>query len=208
MSVMDGSSSPSFVPAGNWSVDATGSSVAFAVKHMGLATVNGRFGEFDGMLEMGAGAARATGVVKAASIDTKEPVRDEHLRSSPDFFDVERYPEITFNSSRIDHLDGGRLRILGDLTMRGVTREIELHGRLNGTGHEAAADERIELELRAELNRRDFGLTWNQALETGGALLGNKVKIALEISAVKSDAIHGLPGDAAGFGGTSGAPLQ
>jgi polyisoprenoid-binding protein YceI len=79
------------------------------------------------------------------------------------------------------------LRILGDLTMRSVTREIELDGQLNGTGHEAAGDERIELELRGEPNRRDFGLTWNQALETGGALLGNKVKIALEISAVKSD---------------------
>src|ERR1019366_9990189 len=106
-----------------WSVDATRSSVAFALKHMMVATVKGRFHEFDGMLEIGAGAARATGVVKAASIDTKDPVRDEHLRSSPDFFDVERYPEISFNSNRIEYLDGGRLHILGDLTMRGVTRK-------------------------------------------------------------------------------------
>ena len=201
MSVVDGTSSASFVPAGKWSIDAPGSSVAFTMKHMVLATVNGRFRKFDGMLEIGAGAARATGVVKAASIDTKEPVRDEHLRNSPDFFDVERYPEISFKSNRIDYLDGGRLHILGDLTIRGVTREIELDGQLNGAGHEAVGDERIELELRGELNRRDFGLTWNQALETGGALLGNKVKIALEISAVKSEAIHGLLGDAAGFGG-------
>ncbi len=186
MSVVDETSSVSFVPAGKWSVDAPGSSVAFAVKHMVLATVNGRFRKFDGMLEVGAGGARATGMVEAASIDTREPVRDEHLRSSPDFFDVERYPEIRFNSNRIDYVDGGRLRILGELTMRGVTREIELDGQLNGTGHEEAGDERIELKLRGELNRRDFGLIWNQALETGGALLGNKVKIALEISAVKA----------------------
>jgi polyisoprenoid-binding protein YceI len=183
MSVVEGISGASVVPSGKWSIDAARSSVTFALKHMMLATVKGRFREFDGMLEVGSGAPRATGVVKAASIDTNEAVRDEHLRHSPDFFDVARYPEMSFNSTRIDYLDGGRLRILGDLTMRGVTVEIEL----DGTRREARDDERIELELRGVLNRRDFGLTWNQAVETGGALLGNKVKIALEISAVKSE---------------------
>ncbi len=187
MSVVDGTSGASVVRAGKWSVDAPRSSVAFAVKHMMVATVNGRFREFAGILEVGSGAPRATGVVKAASIDTNEPVRDEHLRDSSDFFDVERYPEISFNSTRIDYLDGGRFRILGALTMRGVTREIELDAQLGGARREAGGDERIELELRGELNRRDFGLTWNQALETGGALLGNKVKIALDISAMKSE---------------------
>ena len=137
--------------------------------------------------EIGSGAPRATGVIKAASITTNEAVRDEHLRHSPDFFDAERFPEITFDSTRIDNLDGRRLRILGDLTMRGFTREIELNAQLNGTRREAGGAERIELGLRGELNRSDFGLTWNQALDTGGALLGNKVKIALEISAVKCD---------------------
>jgi len=183
MSVVDEASGTNVVPAGKWSVDASRSSVTFAVKHMMLATVKGRFHEFHGMLEMGSGAPRAAGVVEAASIDTSESVRDEHLRNSPDFFDVERYPEIGFDSTRIDYLDGGRLRIVGALTMRGVTVELEL----NGTRREAGDDERIELELRGVLNRRDFGLTWNQAIETGGALLGNKVKIALEISAVKSE---------------------
>jgi polyisoprenoid-binding protein YceI len=187
MSVVDRTNAVNVVPAGKWSVDASRSSVTFAVKHMMLATVKGRFREFDGMLEIGSGAPRATGVVKAASIDTSESVRDEHLRSSPDFFDVERYPEIGFNSTRIDYLNGGRFRILGDLTLRGVTVEIELDGRLSDSRREARDDERIELELRGVLNRRDFGLTWNQALETGGALLGNKVKIALEISVVKSE---------------------
>jgi polyisoprenoid-binding protein YceI len=185
MSVVDETSGASVVPAGKWTVDAARSSVAFAVKHMMLATVKGHFREFDGMLEIGSGAPRATGTVKAASIDTNEAVRDEHLRSSPDFFDVERYPEITFNSTRIDYLDRGRLRIVGDLTMRGVTRKIELDAQLNDTRHEADDDERIELELHGELNRRDFGLTWNQALETGGALLGNKVKITLAIAAAR-----------------------
>src|SRR5271157_4387213 len=135
MSVMDRTSGTSVVvPEGKWSVDAARSSVTFAVKHMMLATVKGRFREFDGILETGSGALRATGVVEAASIDTKERVRDEHLRSSPDFFDVERYPQISFNSTQIDYLDGERLRILGELSMRGVTVAIEL----NGTRREAA----------------------------------------------------------------------
>ncbi|MFI5003393.1 MAG: YceI family protein [Solirubrobacterales bacterium] len=192
MSVVDGASGASVVPAGRWSVDVPRSSVAFAVRHMMLATVNGRFRKFDGMLEIGSGAPRAMGVVRAASIDTDEPVRDEHLRRSQDFFDVERYPEIGFNSTRIDYLDGGRFRIVGDLTMREVTREIELDAQINGRRREAGGDERIELELRGELNRRDFGLSWNQVLETGRALLGNKVKIALEISAVKSEAARSI----------------
>ncbi len=188
MSVTAGVSSPSLSPSGRWSVDAQRSSVTFAVKHMMLTTLNGRFREFDGMLETGPGVTRAMGVVKAASIDTNETVRDEHLRSSPDFFDVARYPEIRFKSTRIDHRDGGRLHIVGDLTMRGVTREIALDAKLGAKRREAGGVERIELELRGELNRRDFGLTWNQALDAGGALVGNRVKIAMEISAFASPA--------------------
>lgn len=188
MSVVDGAGVAGAVPVGQWSVDATRSSVGFAVRHMMLATVKGCFREFEGKLEIGSGVPRASGVVKSSSVDTNEAVRDEHLRRSPDFFDVGRHPEIRFNSTQIETLDGGRLRIVGDLTMRGVTREIELDARVNGNGRETGADKRIELELRGEVNRKDFGLTWNQALETGGALLGNKVKIELEISAVKSAA--------------------
>jgi len=187
MSVMDGASGPSVVPAGEWSVEPRRSSVAFTVRHMTLATVNGRFHDFDGVLELGPGTSRAMGAVRAASIDTGDPTRDEHLRRSSDFFDVERYPEITFRSTRIDQLAGRRLRIVGELTMRGVTREMTLDARLNGRRPGAVGAERIELELRGELSRRDFGLTWNQTLDAGGALLGNKVKISLEISAVRSN---------------------
>jgi len=193
MSVEDGASGASVVPSGTWSVDVPRSSVAFTVKHMMLATVNGRFREFEGTLETGPGAPRATGVVSAASVDTSEAVRDEHMRSSPDFFDVERYPQISFNSTRIEHPNDGRLRIVGELTMRGITREIELDAQLADKTREPGGVERIRLELRGELNRRDFGLTWNQALETGGALLGNKVKIALDISAVKGSSTDASP---------------
>lgn len=188
MSAVEQRSAANVVPSGRWSVDAPRSSVTFAVKHMMLTTVKGRFSKFDGTLEVGPGAPRASGVVQAGSIDTSEPVRDEHMRVSPDFFDIEHYPEISFNSTRIDQLDGGRFQIVGELTMCGVTREIKLDGHLTGSNREAGDDERIELELHGELNRRDFGLTWNQAVETGGALLGNKVKIALDISAVKTAA--------------------
>jgi polyisoprenoid-binding protein YceI len=191
MSATDEASTASAIPAGRWSVDPSRSSVTFTVKHMMLATMNGRFHDFDGTLEIGTGAPRATGAVKAASIDTNEPVRDEHLRRSPDFFDVERYEEISFDSTRIDHLDDGRLRIVGDLTMRSVTREIQLDARLNGTSPEPGEEERIELDLHGALNRKDFGLSWNQTLDTGGVLLGDKVKIALTITAVKGDAIAG-----------------
>jgi polyisoprenoid-binding protein YceI len=189
MSIVDGGPDASVVPCGKWSVDAGRSSVAFSVKHLMVARLEGRFREFDGMLEIGSGASRAAGVVKVASIDTNEPVRDDHLRSSRDFFNSERYPQISFNSTRIDYLKGGGLRIRGDLTMRSVTREIELDAQLGSATREADDDERIELKLCGELDRRDFGLTWNQALDAGGVLLGNKVEIALEISAVKSDGV-------------------
>jgi polyisoprenoid-binding protein YceI len=174
---VDRFSGASVVPSGKWVVDASRSNVAF----------RGCFREFDGTLEIGSGDPRAIGVVKAASIDTNELVRDEHLCDSPDFFDVESYPEISFNATQVVSLAGGRFRIVGDLTMRGVTREITLDAQLNGTRRGEGSDERIELDLRGELNRGDFGLTWNQALDTGGVLLGSKVKIALEISAVKSE---------------------
>jgi polyisoprenoid-binding protein YceI len=151
-----------------------------------LTTLSGCFREFDGMLAVGVGAPQATGTVAAASIDTGEPVRDEHLRSSPDFFDVERHPQISFKSTRISDSDGELLQIAGELTMRGVTRAVELSARPAGRSRDADGRERLELQLHGELNRRDFGLVWNQALDTGGALLGNKVKLALEISAVKT----------------------
>jgi len=173
------------VPSGLWLVDSRRSSVAFVVKHMVVATVDGHFRDFVGMLEIGAETSQATGVVMASSVETNDATRDEHLRNSPDFFDVTRYPEISFTSSRIDSQRNGGFHIEGELTMRGVTRAIGLHGHLKGTDRDASGDEWIQLQLWGDINRRDFGLTWNQALETGGALLGNKVKLMLDLSAVK-----------------------
>jgi polyisoprenoid-binding protein YceI len=175
----------SVLPGGRWLVDARRSRVAFSLKHMMLARMSGRFEDFDGLLEFGSGAPRASGVVQAASIDTNEPIRDEHLRRSADFFDTGSFPEISFRSTQIEHLGGRRLRILGNLTMRGHTGEIELNAQIAAGAPGAEGDQRIELQLRGDLNRRDFGLTWNEAFDRGGALLGNTVKVALDISAVR-----------------------
>lgn len=154
-----------------------------------VTTLKGRFREFEGMLEVPpSGVAEGFGTVNAASIDTSEPVRDEHLRQSADFFDVEHYPEISFASRRINRLDENRFCIVGDLTMRGVTREIELDAQHRAATRDASGERRIALALHGELNRRQFGLTWNQALEAGGMLVADKVKITCEISAVQIDA--------------------
>lgn len=172
------------IAPGTWSVDPAGSRVEFAVKHMLLATLRGRFGEFEGTLAVGPdGVATALGSVEAGSIETDESVRDEHLRRSADFFDVERFPRIEFRSTRIEEPRDGQLRIVGELTMRGLTHEIVLDGGAREARRDGAA-RRVELELKGELNRKEFGLTWNQALDSGGMLIGNTVRITLTISAL------------------------
>ena len=184
MSVMDGAGTPSGFPAGDWSVDAGRSSVAFALRHMTLATVKGRFRQFEGTIQTGPGPGtpRATGAVRADTIDTGDPTRDEQLRRSADFFDVERYPEISFSSSRIEYVDHRRLRVVGGLTMRGITHEIEPRRAARRDRPASGRQVADRARLARGPSRKDFGLTWNQALDAGGALLGNKVKIALELS--------------------------
>jgi polyisoprenoid-binding protein YceI len=180
MSVTDEATSMQALPVGRWSIDPARSKVGFAIKHMALKTLHGCFHEFGGSLDLSNGKPSAAGSVRAASIDTGESIRDEHLRQSADFFDIEHHPDITFRSTRILAEDRGRLRVEGELSMRGQTHPIALEGQLN----EDSGEGRVELELRGELARKDFGLTWNQALDAGGALLGNRVKIELRLSAV------------------------
>jgi polyisoprenoid-binding protein YceI len=177
------------IPAGEWSVDAERSSVAFTLKHLLFTKVRGNFHEFEGSLSVGEGAIEAGGVVSAASLDTQDAVRDEHVRSSPDFFDVEHHPEIGFASTRIEDLGDGGVRITGNLQVRGVTSEIQLEGTGRPCASPDGEPERIELLLAGEVDRRDFGLTWNQKLDTGGAMLGNRVKIELEIVAARSSSV-------------------
>jgi polyisoprenoid-binding protein YceI len=175
------------IPKGEWRVDPTHSSVEFEIKHMMIATVRGRFREFEGTLLAGETLAesRARGIVKVASIDTNNDDRDAHLRSA-DFFDAERYPEITFDSSRVESRGGPDFRVTGELTIRDVTREIQLDATVEGVQRDPWGHERAGLRVRGSLNRNDFGLRWQKALESGGFLLGDEVRLLVEVSAVRA----------------------
>jgi polyisoprenoid-binding protein YceI len=174
------------IPTGTWAIDPAHSSVGFQVKHMGIATVRGTFGEFEGTLEIAEDLASAVarGSVKTVSVDTNEPQRDEHLRSA-DFFDAARHPELTFRSTAITPVEEDTFEIAGELTMRGVTREITLEAEITGTDVDPWGNERVGLEARGQLSRSDYGMTFNQALGSGNVLVSDKVKLALDISAVK-----------------------
>ena len=183
---MSVTTSSTIVPTGTWSVDPAHSKVAFAVKHMGIATVRGEFTEFEGTLEIGAdlSTAKIYGTVKAESVDTNEPQRDAHLRSA-DFFDVAEYPELRFESTGIEALDDEEFRITGQLTIHGVTNEIVLHAEVQGTDTDPWGNERVGLEVTGQLSRGDYEMKFNQALGSGNMLVADKVKLALDISAVK-----------------------
>jgi polyisoprenoid-binding protein YceI len=173
------------LPTGTWTVDPAHSNVEFSVKHLGIATVRGAFNEFEGGFEVGEdGSAHARGSVRAASIDTNEGQRDEHLRSE-DFFHAEAHPELSFTSTEIRPLGEDAFLIHGDLTMRGVTRPIALEAEVQGTEIDPWGNERVALEARGELRRGEWGLTWNQALGSGNMLVSDKVKLSLDISAIK-----------------------
>lgn len=176
------------VPAGTWTVDPAHSSVAFEVKHMMISTVRGHFGEFGGTLEAAEddpSNSRIEGWVKAASIDTGNPERDAHLRSA-EFFDAERHPMIRFASTRIQHVEGGTYRVAGDLTIRDVTRQVEMDATVEGAAEDPWGNERVGIRVRGTIDRTEFGLTWQQRLAQGGLLVGEEVKILIDVSAVRA----------------------
>ena len=176
----------SLIPTGTWTVDAAHSSVQFAIKHMGIATVRGKFTEFEGTLEVGEDlpSSSARGSVKVASITTDEEQRDAHLRS-PDFFNVENYPEITFESTHIEAIDDESSHLAGNLTMHGITREVKLKAVVQGTDVDPYGNERVGLEAVGVLKRSDFDMKFNQALGSGNMLVGDKVQVSLDISAIR-----------------------
>ncbi len=180
-------STATIAPTGTWNVDASHSKVGFAVKHLGIATVRGEFKEFDGTFEVGEDLAtsRAFGVVETGSISTNEEARDEHLRSA-DFFDAATNGEITFQSTSIEQIDDETLRITGDLTINAITHSEVFHAELLGTETDPWGNERIGLEVNGQISRSDYGMKFNQILGSGNSLVGDKVKIVLDISAVKA----------------------
>lgn len=175
--------------ATTWNLDATHSTVDFSVKHMMFTTVRGRFAQVEGTISFDPTAPEQGSVqvtIPVASIDTGVADRDGHLRSG-DFFDVENHPAITFRSRRVEGgpgQAGDTFRVVGDLTIRGVTREVVLAARFEGTGTDPWGNTRSGFSATTTVDRRDFGLTWNQALETGGVLVGHEVKIELHVQAV------------------------
>ncbi len=168
-----------------WTLDPAHTEVGFEIKHMMFAKVRGRFPDLEGTLRIGSPEEESTAsvTIRAASIDTGQAQRDEHLRS-PDFFDVERFPELTFEGTGLRR-DKGRVLLAGNLTIRDVVRRVELEVEESGRGIDPWGKERIGFTATATIDRRDYGLTWSQALEAGGILVGNEVRIVIELQAVR-----------------------
>jgi polyisoprenoid-binding protein YceI len=173
-----------------WRLDPAHSSVEFSIKHLMMTTVRGRFNEVRGTLVGDEAHPRGCAVdvaITAASVDTGVPERDMHLRG-PDFFDAERYPTITFRSTRVDGelaKEGDRFQVTGDLTIRDTTMPITLDCVYDGRGRDPWGKERAGFSARTELDRREWGLKWNQVLETGGVLVANTVRVDVEVQFVK-----------------------
>jgi polyisoprenoid-binding protein YceI len=172
-----------------WDIDVGHSAIHFWVRHMVISKVHGRFARWSGALELDPADLTRSRVdvrVDAASIDTQVADRDAHLRSA-DFLDVASHPEIVFRSKRIERAGQG-YRVIGELALHGVVREVTLEAEYAGTGKDPWGNERAGFSAKASVDRREFGLVWNAALEAGGVLVGETVEIAIELEAVKKAA--------------------
>jgi polyisoprenoid-binding protein YceI len=169
-----------------WALDAAHSNVEFSVRHLMIATVRGRFAEVRGTVvidELDPAASEIDVTITAASIDTRVAQRDEHLRSA-DFFDVEKFPVLTFKSRQVKPTGGG-LTVTGDLTIRGITREVVLDVTEHGRQRDPWGGQRAGFSASGKIRRSDFGLTWNQTLEAGGVVVGDEITISIDAELVK-----------------------
>jgi polyisoprenoid-binding protein YceI len=185
---------PAFARAATWSLDPAHTSVQFSVRHLMVSTVRGAFGKVSGTVavdEKDLTRSKIQATIDAASIDTRVEKRDTHLKS-PDFLDVAKYPTITFVSKKIEQASPGHFKVTGDLTLHGVTREVSLD--VEGPTPEikdSRGNIRAGAEATTTINRKDFGLTWNQVLEAGGVAVGDEVKITIDVEATKEAAAGG-----------------
>jgi polyisoprenoid-binding protein YceI len=173
--------------AGDWDLDPAHTGLRFSARHAMVATVRGSFKAFSGSLHFDPAdlsKANAEVVIDAKSVDTGNEGRDEHLRSA-DFLDVEKYPTITFTSTRVEQIDDENFTLVGDLTIRGITNEVSINVEFLGLSPDPWGNTRAGFEGKGEISRKQWGLEWNAALETGGVLVSDKVKITLDVSAVK-----------------------
>ena len=169
-----------------WAIDPVHSSVEFSVRHLMITTVKGRFTDVQGTVvldELNPAASAVEVTVNVASIDTREPQRDAHLRSA-DFFDAGKFPTLTFRSQAARDLTSDGFKLVGDLTLHGVTREVTLDVTAEGRTKDAWGGERAGYSATTRIRRSDFGLTWNQLLETGGVTVSDEVKITLDVQLV------------------------
>jgi polyisoprenoid-binding protein YceI len=173
------------IPSAVYAVDPAHSSVGFEVKHMGIATVRGRFGTFAGTIDATGDAPVLEGTVDVSTIDTGDANRDGHLKG-PEFFDADQQPKISFHSTATEVGGGGQITLQGEITVKGITKPIELTGEIAENGQDPWGNERIGLELSTTIDRRDFDLKWNQTLPNGNLLVANDVKLLLGVSAVKN----------------------
>jgi polyisoprenoid-binding protein YceI len=168
-------------------IDPDHSQVIFKVKHMGISTVTGRFDEFEGTYafdEEDLSKSNVETVIRTASINTNKTKRDDHLKS-PDFLDVEKNPTIIFKSKEIRNADGEDFEIVGDLTINGVTKEVVLDAEYGGSAKDPWGKERSAFTAETTIDRKDYGITWNKTLDAGGVVVGDDVKIVLEVEGIK-----------------------
>lgn len=178
-----------FPVAGVWELDPAHTSVEFQAKHLMVAKVKGHFGGASGELRVAEDPAESTAdiAIDAGTISTGVAERDAHLRSA-DFLEVDAYPQITFRSTGLSHEGGSDWRLHGDLTIHGVTRPVVLETEYNGVGVDPWGGTRAFFSAEARIDREEWGLTWNQALETGGWLVGKEIRVAIEVEAVRRQA--------------------
>jgi len=170
-----------------WEIDSSHSSVHFSVRHLVIAKVRGTFGRWSGTVQVPDGdfsQATVAVTIDASSINTGVEQRDGHLKS-PDFFDVAQYPELRFVGKHVEPRSGDEIDVVGDLTIKGITREVVLRVEQHGQAKDPWGNIRAAFSAKTSIDREDFGLTWNQVLETGGVMVGDRIEIEAEIEAVK-----------------------
>ena len=175
--------------AGQWRFDPTHTRIGFSTRHAMVTKVRGAFNDFEGVITVDPENPERSKVeltVKVASIDTRNADRDQHLRTN-DFFDAPQFPEITFVSSRVDQVDEGHFIVSGDVTIRGVTKEISIPIDFIGVERDPMGNLRAGFEGSRRIDRQDFGLEWNTALDSGGVLVSDKITLEFEVSAIKTE---------------------
>jgi polyisoprenoid-binding protein YceI len=174
----------------SWNFDTVHSSITFSIRHLVISKVHGRFTKWSGGFALdaeGTAPGTITAAIEVASIDTNEAQRDAHLRS-PDFFDAEKFPTMSFASTSIRRIDDSALEITGQLTIRDVSREVTLAADFGGRVTDPWGNQRLGYSAKTTINRKEFGLGWNQVLEAGGVVVGEKVEIAIEVELVRTAA--------------------